>query len=83
MHMTRILYFASLADAFGRSSEEVELPAEVGDVAGLLAWLRERGQPWAGLLTEGAVRVTVNKQFAEMRTPVADGDEIALVGMMR
>lgn len=81
--MTRILYFASLVDAFGRSSEAVELPAEVRDVAGLLAWLRERGQPWTRLLAEGAVRVTVNKQFAEMKTPVTDGDEIALVGMMR
>lgn len=81
--MTRILYFASLVEAFGRSSEEVELPTEVVDVAGLLAWLRERGQPWTRLVAEGAVRVTVNKQFAEMRTPVADGDEVALVGMMR
>jgi sulfur-carrier protein len=83
MQMTRILYFASLVEAFGRSSEEVELPAEVRDVAALLDWLRERGQPWARLLAEGAVRVTVNKQFAETKTPVADGDEIALVGMTR
>jgi sulfur-carrier protein len=83
MQMTRILYFASLVDAFGRSSEEVELPAEVRDVAGLLSWLRERGQPWARLLSEGAVRITVNKQFAEMTTPVGDVDEVALVGMAR
>lgn len=31
--MNRILYFAELADSLGRTSEEVQLPDDVKDVA--------------------------------------------------
>jgi len=77
--MARILYFASLVDQLGRGVEEVELPAEVTDVRGLLAWLRARGGNWDKYIREDALRITVNKKFAEPGTRVTDGDEIALV----
>ncbi len=76
--MIRILYFASLADRLGHEMEEVPL-AGVDDVAGLLARLRVRGRPWAEALEPDAVRVTVNKAFAGPHTPVAAGDEVAMV----
>ncbi len=74
-----ILYFGRLPDLLRRGSEELRLPPGVADVRGLLAYLRRRGPTWERLLAEGAVRVTVNKEFAEPGTPVGDGDEVAIV----
>jgi len=80
--MARILYFATLVEKLGRSNETVELPTTVSDVRSLLAWLRERGDAWKGL-TEDAVRVTVNRQFANPATRVDNDAEIGLVPMRR
>jgi len=77
--MARLLYFAGLVDTLGRASEDVGLPAEVGSVRDLLAWLRRRGGAREAVLADEAVRVTVNKQFAAPEHPVRDRNEIALV----
>jgi molybdopterin synthase sulfur carrier subunit len=77
--MAKILYFSILVDKFGRSSEEVSLPESVTDVRTLLAWLRTRGENWEKALREDAVKVTVNRQFAEVDTAVDDKMEIAIV----
>jgi molybdopterin synthase sulfur carrier subunit len=77
--MAKILYFSILVDKLGRSSEEVGLPGSVTDVRTLLAWLRTRGGNWEKALQEGAVKVTVNRQFAEVDTAVNDKMEIAIV----
>jgi molybdopterin synthase sulfur carrier subunit len=45
----------------------------------LLAWLRTRGGNWEKALREDAVKVTVNRQFAEVDTAVNDEMEIAIV----
>lgn len=45
---------------------------------GLLTALRARGELWERLLS-GAVKITINKQFAEPGTALRDGDEVALV----
>ncbi len=79
--MLRILYFGRLPDLLGRASEELALPAGVGDVRGLLAHLRRRGGAWERALAKEAVKVTVNRAFASPETPVADGDEVALVSV--
>lgn len=73
-----ILYFARLREALGAASEQLELPAEVGDVNALCAWLRARGGVWADELAEGrAVRIAVNQEMAERASPIKSGDEIA------
>jgi molybdopterin synthase sulfur carrier subunit len=77
--MIRILYFAKLVDLLGRSSEDADPPPAVADIDGLLAWLRKRGPRWAGVLQSGAVKVTVNKSFADPGTQVRDGDEVAII----
>ena len=40
-----------------------------------------RGEPWLGLFGKPprSLRITVNKQFAEVDTPIKGGDEIAFV----
>lgn len=77
--MAKILYFAYLVDKLGRASEELDLPPGVNTVGALLAELRRRGGVWERALAEGAVKVTVNKQFAAPTTPIDNRSEIAIV----
>lgn len=77
--MLTLMYFARLREALGVSSERVDLPADVRDVAGLTAWLRNRGDSWEAELAPGrAFRVAVNQDMAEGATVLKDGDEIAI-----
>lgn len=76
MHID-ILYFASLREKLGTSGERFELPAGVGDVAGVLAALAGRGGAWASLLTVQNLKSAVNQEMADAGTPVQDGDELA------
>lgn len=77
--MVKLLFFAALVDRLGTASEEIELPISVTTVGQLLATLREQGGVWDDTFGAGAVRVTVNKQFADLDAPIKNGDEIALI----
>jgi len=79
--MARILYFATLVDQLGRASEELTIPDNVHDVRGLLALLHRRGGKWTTALDEATLKVTVNRQFAELDTPIKDESEIAFISM--
>ena len=77
--MATILYFARLRETFGVSSEQIALPDDVRDIAGLTGLLRARGGAWeAELATGKAFRIAVNQVMAVADTPVADADEIAI-----
>jgi molybdopterin synthase sulfur carrier subunit len=75
----KIHYFAWLRTKTGVTQEEVDPPAEVSDVAGLIDWLRGRGPGFAEALADlNVVRVAVNQEYAALDHPVRPGDEIAL-----
>lgn len=75
----KILYFAWLRQRIGAGEETVDPPAEVRDVAGLVAWLKTRGPGYEEALRDiSAIRIAVNQEFAAMDAAVAPGDEIAL-----
>jgi molybdopterin synthase sulfur carrier subunit len=76
--MTKILYFASLAETLGTGSERLELPADCNTVDDLVASLRARGEPFAAAF-DGSTRilVAVNQEMSEPTAEIADGDEIA------
>ena len=75
----KLLYFAWLKQKIGIDAEEVTLPDDVNDVAGVIAWLKTRGDKYATALKDDAVvRVAVNQTYAKPDTPVSDGDEVAL-----
>lgn len=75
----RLVYLARLREAFGCSSETLELPADLRTVGALLARLAARGDAWADELAKGrALRVAVNHEVAKPDTPLAPGDEVAL-----
>lgn len=74
-----LVYLARLRDAFGRSTERVQLPAGISTAAELRAWLAARGGVWATELAPGrAVRIAVNHDMAQPDTKLAPGDEVAL-----
>lgn len=76
--MIRIVYFARLREAFGKASEQFELPAGCVDVKGLRALLIKREGNWATELAGARpVRVAVNQDMAQDDTALADGDEVA------
>jgi molybdopterin synthase sulfur carrier subunit len=75
----RLLYFAWLRTRIGTAEETVEPPADVTDVAGLVAWLKSRGPGFAGALDNPKlVRVAVNREYVGWDHPLAPGDEVAL-----
>lgn len=74
----KLMYFAWLRQKLGRGEEQVDPPADVTDVAGLVAWLRGNSAGHAAALERmDVIRVAVNQEFAVMTTPVAAGDEVA------
>ncbi|MBI5164084.1 MAG: molybdopterin converting factor subunit 1 [Magnetospirillum sp.] len=74
----KVLYFAWLKGKTGIGEEEVTPPAEVADVAALVAWLKTRSPGHAAALDDlRAVRVAVNQDHVGLDAPVAAGDEVA------
>ena len=75
-----VLYFARLREVFGCDSEQVAVPESVKNVAGLTAWLRQRGATWAHELAPGKpVLIAVNEDMAGADTPISSGDTVALM----
>jgi sulfur-carrier protein len=75
----RLLYFAWLRARIGRGEEELDLPPEVHDVAGLLEHLQSRGGRYAEALSDlSVVKVAVNQDYVGRDHPVRQGDEVAL-----
>lgn len=74
----KILYFAWVRQKVGVAEETVAPPAEVRDVAGLVAWLATRGPGHAAAFADPKqIRAAVNQDFATPAQPVAAGDEVA------
>ena len=71
----RVLYFASLKEALGRSGETVDLPAGVATVGDLRDWLVLQGREI--LASAKNLRCAVNQELAGLDAPVREGDEIA------
>jgi molybdopterin synthase sulfur carrier subunit len=75
----KLLYFAWLRARIGCAEEEVDLPHEVRDVAGLLGWLQSRGGRYAEALQNlSVIRVAVNQDYVGREHPVREGDEVAI-----
>ncbi|MBZ0274072.1 MoaD/ThiS family protein [bacterium] len=70
-----VLCFSHVREALGRSQFEVELPAPA-TAADALARVRDMAGTRLDRLT---LRVSVNREYAPLSTPLADGDEVALI----
>ena len=73
----RLHYFARLREAFATAEETALAP--VRTLSELLAWLRQRGSPWAEELAPGrAYRVAINQQLVEGEASLQENDEVAI-----
>jgi molybdopterin synthase catalytic subunit len=75
MHVT-VLYFAQLRERRGAAMDVLELPPD-GDVAMALATIAKRHPQVAPHLPR--IQVAVNQVVVAATTPLADGDEVALI----
>jgi molybdopterin converting factor subunit 1 len=74
----KVLYFAWVRQKVGIAEEDVAPPAEVRDVAGLIAFLAARSPGHAAAFADPRqLRAAVNQDFATPDAPVRPGDEVA------
>lgn len=73
----KVLFFASLREALGVSTEVIELPAGIISVGELRDHLAARGAPWTVMTTTKNLRAAVNQQMAGPDALVQGGDEVA------
>lgn len=73
-----LLYFGRPGENLKLSREIVQAPAELKTLAGLLAWLRGRGDVWERELAENRVRCAINQEFSNTSAVIKDGDEVAV-----
>lgn len=75
----KILWFAWFRSRVGVGEENVTLPPDVKDVAGLVEWLKRRSPGHAAALKDSSVvRVAVNQEYVKFDRRLEDSDEVAL-----
>ena len=73
-----IRYFAWLRHRTGIAHETVEPPAEVTNIAELIAWLGIRHPRFGeACAAQGVVRCAVNRIYVDRDAPVEPKDEVA------
>ena len=79
MAALEILYYGRLRDEIGCDREAVDLPSHVLAVEDLLGWLRDRGEPHASALGDGArIGAAVAGEWADAGDSVFGAVEVAL-----
>ena len=74
----RVRYFAAVKESVGHDAEELDVPASVSTVAGLRAFLRERGGAYEGVFSEKRlVRSALNQDMVQPTAQIKAGDEVA------
>lgn len=78
MRRLKLLYFAWVRERIGRSEEVVDVPAEVGTVGALAAWLGGRGEEYAHAFENpSVVRAAIDRVHARPETPLGEAREVA------
>ena len=76
--MVKLVYFAWVRERVGRSEETVELPAGIGTVAELAAWLKSRGPEYASAFAKPEViRAAIDHTHVKPSASIAGAREIA------
>ena len=78
MSRLKLVYFAWVRERIGKPEEEVELPAEVATVAGLVRWLKTRGEEYEyAFENEGVVRAAIDHAHVKPETLLGQAGEVA------
>lgn len=74
----KLVYFAWVRERVGVTEEVVDLPAEVTTVAGVIDWLKGRGENYAYAFEHGAfIRAALDRKHVRQDTVIAGAGEIA------
>ena len=74
----KILYFAWVREKTGKAEETVDVPAGVGTVAELVAWLKRRGPEYAEAFARAdVIRAAVDRAHVKPTASLAGAREIA------
>jgi molybdopterin synthase sulfur carrier subunit len=74
----KLRYFAWVRERIGKPEEDLDLPAGVGTVAELVAWLRSRGEEYAYAFENPAiVRAAIDRVHVKPQAAIAGAREIA------
>ena len=74
----KVRYFAWVRERVGHSEEEIDPPAEVENVADLIAWLSRRDEGYAAAFAEPQViRAALDRDHVAHDTPLGGAREIA------
>jgi molybdopterin synthase sulfur carrier subunit len=74
----KILYFAWVREAVGKSQEDLLKPEGVNTVQDLITWLKEQDVSYQKAFADDAVvRVAVNQEYECLDCLISNTDEIA------
>jgi sulfur-carrier protein len=74
----KVRYFAWVRERTGVAEEELDLPADVGSVADLIAHLSQRDEGYAAAFAEPAViRAALDREHVDHTTALAGAREVA------
>ena len=74
----KILYFARVRQMVGKSEEEIDLPASIATVGGLIDWLKGRDEGYAHAFADlRLVRAAIDQTHAQFDAPINGAREIA------
>ena len=77
-HKVQIRYFAWGREKVGLESEDVELPANIGTVADLVGWLKQRGPQYGEAFARPqVVRAALDKVHVKPTAALGTAREIA------
>ena len=74
----KILYFAWVREKTGKAEEVLDLPAGVGTVSELVAWLKSRGPEYAEAFARAdVVRAAIDRKHVNPSASLAGAREVA------
>ena len=74
-----ILYFAWVREQIGVDREQLDPPADITDMQGLIGWLAGRSAGHASALGDTArLRAAIDQKYVAFDAPIAGAREIAI-----
>ena len=78
MPLVKVVYFAWVRERIGKSEEMLDPPPGIGTVAGLVAWLKTRGEGYeAAFAQEATIRAAIDHVHVRPEASIAGAREIA------
>jgi molybdopterin synthase sulfur carrier subunit len=74
----RALYFAWVRERIGKAEEELTPPPEVTTIAGMIDWLKTRGEEYAYAFENArSIRAAIDRAHVKHDAPISGAREVA------